>query len=423
MADFRPFRALRYNLDVAGDADDLIAPPYDIVSDADKQELYARSPYNVARIDYGEERPDDSPAGNRYSRARALLHEWREEGVLAVDGTPRLYAYDQEFDLHGRRLLRRSVFGALRLEEWEKGIILPHEVTGASAKADRLRLLQATHVHMSPVMAMYEPGGVPPVTDADLEAPVIEATLNGEQHVLRPLREDAAEAFARAMAGQRLFIADGHHRYETGLTYRDERRANARSWTGKEAENFIVAALVSTEDPGLVVLPTHRMVNLPDPSIDAEARTRDLFDVIQVGSPEGLRAELADIDERRQAFGIVGPRSATFWLAVTKDLEAAAAKTPQDHTDAWRRLDVTVLHHTLLASLGFEETLENIAYTDDAEEAVQGVLAGRWDAAFLMNATPVSQVIAVAGQNDRMPRKSTFFYPKLGTGLVMLALD
>jgi uncharacterized protein (DUF1015 family) len=423
MADFRPFKALRYNPAVAGNPDHLVAPPYDVVSDADKRNLYARSPYNVSRIDYGEDRPGDSDAENRYSRAKQQLDDWRAKGVMVLDEEPALYIYDQEFSLYGERHRRRSVFGRLRLEEFEKGIVLPHEVTGATAKADRLRILQATNTHLSPVMCLYESEGVPSIDDGDLEEPVLDAHLDGDRHTLRPVNAGAAAAFCAAIAGKRLFIADGHHRYETGINYRNERKAAASSWTGEEPENFIVAALVAADDPGLIVLPTDRVLNLPNADIDLVSSLKDLFELRSFQSLDELSAAVAANFKKQPAFGIVGPRHQAFTLAVPRDIDAVAARTPAGHTDAWRRLDVTVLHHALLASLGFSETLENIDYTEDHGEAAHLVETGKWDAAFLLNPTPVEQVIAVAGAHDRMPRKSTFFFPKLGTGIVLLPLE
>jgi uncharacterized protein (DUF1015 family) len=423
MADFRPLQALRYNPAVAGNPSDLVAPPYDVVSEADKQALYARNPYNISRVDYGEDRIGDNDSDNRYTRAKAQLDEWRAQGIMLVDETPTLYAYDQEFELHGERHVRRAIFGKLRLEEFEKGIVLPHEVTGATAKADRLRILQATNTHLSPVMTLYESEGVPVIEDSALGAPVLDATLNGDRHILRPIDAVVAAAFCDALKDRRLFIADGHHRYETGINYRNERKAAAASWTGEEPENFIVAALVAADEPGLIVLPTDRVLNLPDKNVDLALSLSDLFELQSFQSLDELSAAIAAQFKKQPAFGIVGPNSQGFTLATPHDIDAVAARTPSDHTDAWRRLDVTVLHHALLASLGFSETLENIDYTEEHSHAAALVEDGTWDAAFLLNPTPVEQVIAVAGANDRMPRKSTFFYPKLGTGIVLYAMD
>ena len=425
MAELRPFRALRYDTAIAGDAANLVAPPYDVVDDAGRRQLYDRSLYNIARIDNGEIEPGDTESDNRYSRARAELQDWLTRGVVTTDAEPRLYVYDQEFELEGRRLRRRAVFGALRLEEWDKGVVLPHEITGAAARADRLNLLRATRVHLSPVMALYRPENVEPLTDLDLEAPVFDAALPGERHTLRPLKPLAATVFSRSLADERLYIADGHHRYETGLNYRNEVRDRASSWTGDEPENFTLAAVVAADDPGLVVLPTHRLVKLEP--FEISLRRLRLFDLEDAGVANDSNLE-ALVERMRRAgkhgpvFGADGLEPGRLHLLTPRDLEAVVARTPRDRKDAWRRLDVSILAHAVLPAIGFDEQPQHIDYTEDHRHAAAAVASSAWDVALLLNPTPLSQVFACADAGERMPRKSTFFYPKLGTGVVMLPL-
>lgn len=423
MADFKPFRALRYDPAVAGAASDLVAPPYDVVSEAERSSLYGRSPYNISHVDYGEGRPGDTDSDNRYTRAAEILSGWRRDGVLTTDSEPRIFVYEQEFTIQGQHKKRRAVFGQLRLAEWDEGIVLPHEVTGAEAKADRLSLLQATSVHLSPVLALHTSDAMSLLGPEALEEPVLDAEMPGERHVLRPARQASAAAFCEALADQRLYIADGHHRYETALNFRNSRRDRAQVWTGTEPENFILAALVAADEPGLVVLPTDRVLRLADPNVNIEARLQDQFHIISASSLDELTAMLASAGQDKPAFGLVGPGEAQLRLIVPKDVDSAAALTPPSHTDAWRRLDVTILHHAVLAQIGFSEAPEDIDYTEDHSQAAAQVASGRWDVAVLLNSTPIEQIIAVADTGDRMPRKSTFFFPKLGTGVVMLPLD
>ena len=418
MVDFRPFSALRYDPAVAGDAASLLAPPYDVVSDTDRAELAARSPYNVSRIDY--------PAGADYERARRDIELWLAAGVLTRDRVPDLYVYDQEFRLGHATMRRRAVFGRLRLEEFEKGVVLPHEITGAAAKADRLRLLQATRVHLSPIMALYQ--HVTPIRDTDLLPPLLDAVLPGERHTLRPVRPEAAQAFCRALRDEKLYIADGHHRYETGINYRNERRAAASTWTGEEPENFIVAALVSVDEPGLVILPTHRLVKLPGRAADLRPALEPLFFVSDAGpateaNVDALVQRMAETGVREPAFGAIYLQRGRLHLLTPRNLDDLVARTPADHKPQWRRLDVTLLAHGVLPAAGVDEAPEHIDYHEDARHALSAVKAHEWDAAFLLNPTPVEQVVAVAEAGERMPRKSTFFYPKLATGVVMLPLD
>jgi uncharacterized protein (DUF1015 family) len=319
------------------------------------------------------------------------------------------------------------VFGRLRLEEFEKGIVLPHEATGAAAKADRLRLLQATRVHLSPILAMYQ--DVPEISDADLLEPVLDAALPNERHTLRPVRPAAAQAFCHALHDKKLYIADGHHRYETGINYRNEVRARAGAWTGEEPENFIIAAVVDAADAGLVILPTHRLVRLPRRDALVEALSSD-FNVSDAGpwTDESVDALVARMEETGQAysypvFGAVGLQRNRLHLLTPRSFDAVLQKTPPERKDEYRRLDVTVLAHAVLPAIGYDETPERIDYHEDARHAAEAVRSGAWDVAFLLNATPIGQVIAAADAGERLARKTTFFYPKLATGIVMLPLD
>jgi uncharacterized protein (DUF1015 family) len=426
MADLQPFRALRYNPTVAGDPANLVAPPYDVVAGQARLDLYARSPYNIARIDYGEDRPDIDRSVDHYALAARELKTWLATGVLVQEAEPRLYVYDQEFELNGETRRRRAVFGALRLEEWEKGIVLPHEVTGAGAKLDRQRLLEATETQLSPIMALYKPDGTTGLLDQGAEAPVLDAVLPDARHTLRPLNPNAAKAFSTALADRTVYVADGHHRYETSLAYRDRRRAEAGTWTGDEPYNFVLTGLVAADDPGFVVLPTHRLLKLPGRADDLTGGLEALFDVAPMGdaTPENvdiLEAKMAELGRNGPVFGAIGLQKGQLHLILPKNLEAAIARTPSDHTDAWRALDVTVLAYAVLPDVGFDGAPEHIDYSEDGRHALAAVQSGEFDAALLVNPTSIDQVIAVSETGDRMPRKSTFFYPKLATGVVMLS--
>jgi uncharacterized protein (DUF1015 family) len=427
MAELRPLRALRYDTSIAGDAATLIAPPYDVVDGIERLELYARSPFNISRVDYGEDRPDLEPGVDHYALASRDLAEWTAKGALRRDEEPRLYIYDQEFELEGKVLRRRAVFGALRLEEWDKGIVLPHEGTGAKAKEDRLRLLEATRVELSPVMALYEPDAVPQFDEADLEGPVLDAVLPAERHTLRAVSKEMAAVFTDSLEPLKLYVADGHHRYETGLNYRDRLRARKADWTGEEPENFILSALVSADDPGLLVLPTHRLLNLPRP-LRIQLRSLRHFRLEDGGvanepNLEVLMRRLAEAGREGPAFGAIGLEAGRLHLLTPRDLQAVVSRTPADHSEAWRRLDVIILAHAVLPAVGFDDDPAKIGYTESHGHALKAVNGGEWDLAFLLNPTPVRQVIEVANQGERMPRKSTFFYPKLATGMLLLPLD
>jgi uncharacterized protein (DUF1015 family) len=431
MADFRPFIALRYDPAVAGDPSSLVAPPYDVVSEADRAALYARGPYNISHVDFGEDRPGDSDTSNRYTRARERIADWLEKGVLRRDESPGLYVYDQEFSVEGERRRRRALFGRLGLEEWERGIVLPHEDTMPAPKADRLDLLRATGVNLSPIMAMYRNDtGLPLVQDSDIGEPVFDATAAGERHVLAPLSEGAVRRFCDVMTTQKLYVADGHHRYETALAYREERRKAASAWTGEEPENFVLAALVDTADPGLVVLPMHRIVTLPRLPEDAISRLARFFEVEEMtmrqdrGSMPELMQRLASSGRRGTTIGVIGLTRGTLQLLRRRPRERSGEELlPAGHADLWRGLDVNVLHHIVFPTLGLDLHAESIEFTADHRYAAEAAAPGSGRVAFLLNPTPAQQVLACADAGERMPQKSTFFYPKLATGIVMYPLS
>jgi uncharacterized protein (DUF1015 family) len=440
LAEIRPFRALRYQ---AGQVDDLarvIAPPYDIISPDEQRALHARSPHNIVRLEYGETHADDSEANNRYTRAAATLAEWLASGVLAQDDRPAFYVYDQEFELGGRHYCRRALLARLHLEDWAQGAIRPHEDTTARPKEDRLRLLRACRANFSPVLAFYrDPQAV--VSRALREAtsgrsPLAVAEGATERHTLWALSEEKVQRWLeQQLAPATLYIADGHHRYETALAYRDERQAAAASWTGQEAENFVLAGLTAAEDPGLLVLPIHRLVHLPRADDSMLERLRQHLAVEEVtpaqtqggAAPHRLLELIAERGRSASAFGLCWPGK-RFFLLTVDDPQGLVAHFCPECPVQWRDLDVIVLEIALLQNiLGIErkpvEEGGAVAIEPDALEACKQVQAAHYSAAFLLNPVPVEKVMAVADAGQRMPRKSTFFHPKLATGLVINRLD
>jgi uncharacterized protein (DUF1015 family) len=437
LADIRPFRGLRYRPGVAANLADLLAPPFDVISTETQRFLLRRHPANVVRLELGEERPGDTPQDNRYTRAAATLRRWLAEGVLAVDPQPAVYVYDQEFFRGGRLLRRRSLLALARLEPWEKGVVRPHEHTLAAPKEDRLKLLRHCRTSFSPVFALYrDPDGQlrAAMAQPTKAAPLALAREPGsETHTLYSLADEASIEAVRGLFGeQTLYIADGHHRYETALAYREERRT-AR-WSGEEPENFTFMALTAVEDTGLVVLPIHRVVRVTGIPDDLPARLEGPFlveDLGPVGDGGLLRDALARLSEAGShgpAYVAVGPGPSRLWLLRPRDPEALRASLPPNTPPAWRALDVALLQYAVLEGLlGIDSARlthgDALEYTEDGAEAVEAVATGRAPLAFLVNAAPVDQILAVADAGERMPQKSTFFYPKLATGLVMYPLN
>ena len=265
MPEIRPFRGVRYDMALVGALSDVVAPPYDVIDSALQDKLYAASPFNVIRLELNRPEPDDAPGADRYSRAAKFLKEWRRDGVLRADNEPALYLHDQTFTIEGKTFTRSGFLARVRLEPFGQGRIYPHEQTLSGPKADRLSLYKATGFNLSPVFGLY-PDENTEVIRA-LEAGVrdrtpLEATDHlGVIHRLWPVTNGTAQtAVSGLMADKSIFIADGHHRYETGLKYRDDLAASGELAGDDDPANFVMMQLVGMSDPGLLILPTHRLV-------------------------------------------------------------------------------------------------------------------------------------------------------------------
>ena len=419
MADVRPLRALHYDLDRTGGLQPVAAPPYDVIDEGQRGELFARSPYNVVAIDL----PRDPTGGDPYAHAAATLDTWRHEGVLVRDEEPALWALEQDYTgPDGQRRTRRGFLARVRVEDYGPGRVRPHERTHPGPKEDRLRLTRATGANLSPIFALYddpheaaygalashvarsEPWGE--LTDDD-------GTVHRLWRIADPQAADAVHA---ALAGAELLIADGHHRYETA-------RLHARE-TGDPADEWVLMCLVALQDPGLTVFPTHRLLTDLDEARRAALERvleRD-FTVADV-EPDALEptgdgpVRMGHLDARARR-----PRMLTL-----RDPAIAAAALP-GKPDAYRQLDTAVLEALVLrGALGMSDDdishLRGLDYARDAEQARARVELGDAEAAFFMRATPVEQVRAVAASGASMPPKSTYFFPKVLTGLLMNLLD
>ena len=437
MADVRPFPGIRYaeGTDLAR----VVTPPYDVIAPDAQQRYYERDPHNIIRLELGVSQPSDDELDNVYSRAAVTFAEWRLQQVMRQDA-PALYAYEQRFTVDGRPYTKRSLLARVRLEPWEAGVVLPHEFTLSKPKEDRLNLLRACAANLSPLMALYDD------PDAALDAllrprtdqpPAADFTdENGEGHRLWPLHDDAlAAAVADFFHDRQLFIADGHHRYETALAYRDELPAQRKvsALAPDDAANFTLMALSALDDPGLVVLPTHRMLRDLDPLRVAElGRNMSPYFTaapLDAETPEAFVAALAEAGASGQtAFVVAGPNGSLL-LTLLSAGRAAMDDLPGEHATAsaaWRSLDLAILHELVLRrGLGITDEQvragEHVSYTRAADAALASVRerADGTRLAVLVNATPPTAIRDVALAGDRMPQKSTYFYPKLITGLVI----
>jgi uncharacterized protein (DUF1015 family) len=428
MAEFTPFHGLRYNPEKV-QLDDVLAPPYDVIKGAMREELLARSEYNVVKVELPEGEGDA-----KYDNAAMILKGWREQGVFVRDDAA-FYVYEQEFRVPGtgEMLTRRGVLGALQLEEFGEGV-QPHEHTLSGPKQDRLKLLRATRTNISPIFGLFADNDGWAATLMQTictdTRPLLEARDgDGITHRMWRLTDDeTVNALVGALDDEPVLIADGHHRYETALNYRNEcAQAAGDSWTGGEPENFVMMLCVSMQDSGLIVLPTHRMVK----NVAAEtiaALPEKLTAVFEVEKVLGTVADLVGLVNEGETIrvGMIAPDAQ--YVLTLKDGAEREALMDSQRSAAYNNLDVTVLHRLILErelEIGTEKLAagEHVAYNINAEEAAAKVAGGEYAVAFILRPTRVEQVRDCCASGDKMPQKSTYFYPKLTTGLVLRPLD
>jgi uncharacterized protein (DUF1015 family) len=365
MALVKPFRALRYAAGAAGPLDDLVSPPYDVISPELHERLLAASPHNAVRL----VRPDD-PA-----EAARLLAEWQEDGVLVREEEPAVWLLEEEFvGPDGVARIRRSIVARTALEPYDRGVVLPHERSFPKPRRGRLRLLEATRTKLSPILQLHDGPGPP---EPPPRSPELEATLDGVTSRLWRLPPEAAEAI-----GPPLVIADGHHRYEAALNFHEE--------DGSEETGHVLAALVSATDPGLTIFPTHRISDGPAPDLDGS------FDLIPVEGAADAIETLDALPRDRAAFALLRQDGAVVARADTGGLDTAVVD---------------------------RFPLERVRFTPSADEAARAVESGEAGAAFLVRAPTVEEVESLARAGERMPEKSTYFYPKLVGGLLFSPFD
>jgi uncharacterized protein (DUF1015 family) len=427
MADIRAFRGFRYDLGRAGALSDLVAPPYDVIDPALQQRLYDRSPYNAIRLELTKDEPGDSPTRNRYTRAAQALSGWQTDHVLQQDTLRTLYVIEQEFTVEGVTYKRRGFMARVRLEPFGTGRIFPHEETMSGPKEDRLKLMRATGMNLSPVFSLY-----PDETNdvfARIEGPLLRTLpLEAKDHLgvvsrLWPVTDErAVGAVVSGMADKPVFIADGHHRYETALRYLEEAKAAGAVPNDEAPANFIQMMLVSMSDPGLIILPTHRLVS-GFPGLTADRLKSALaphFTLERVGS--GREAwDLIELDGSQELLGF-HTKADGVWQTARFTNPGLMAELAADHSDDWRELAVSVLHVAALnkllpAAVGGSASCKYVHLLSEVEEA-----KGSCDLAALVPPATMGHVERIAGNREKMPPKSTYFYPKLLTGLVFNSL-
>ena len=424
MADARPFRALHYDLEVTGGLDPVTAPPYDVIDPAQRAELAARSPWNVVRVDLPE---PAGPGGDPYAAAAATFAAWRQEGAVVQDDEPALWALTQDYaGPDGKARTRSGFFAAVRIEDYGPGKVRPHERTHPGPREDRLRLTRATRANLSPIFSLYSDpsgsarGALDEVTATGPWAAQVDAdgTTN---RLWRVPAGAASETLEEVLGASELLIADGHHRYETARVYADE-------VGGEGPHRYVLMDLVALEDPGLTVFPTHRLVSgLSGDVARSQALRAEIercFEVTELDSEAELPPDGPAPDGRLQ-FGFLDAAERRPLRLVLRD-QAIADEALAGFPEPYRRLDTAVLEALILCGpLGLSEEdishLDGLGYSRSDDEAL-ALVGNGFDAAFFLSGVPVGQIREIAAAGVNMPPKSTFFTPKVPTGLLFHAL-
>lgn len=435
MADIIPFKGVRYNREKVKDFNRVMTPPYDIISPAQQDMYYSRDEYNMIKLDLVKEFPSDTENDNRYTRASNTFNQWLSNRILTGEDRPSIYFYEVSYTKYGPEKTMKGFIALCRLEEFGKGSVVPHEYTLSKPKSDRLNLLRSCQANFSLIFSLYSSPdrkinrtieesikGAPPDTDV--------VDDNGDRHRLWVVSDPAIiESVQKDMKGKTVYIADGHHRYEASLNYRNEARQKA----GEGAYDYIMMFFANMDEPGLTVLPTHRLVyGVADDRINNLYNTLEKYFIVKDfdfanGGEQEARKKLLN------AMKGAGPQDHFFGLYIKgEDKYSLLMLRGEDlllniqsaRPFSWRRLDVSILQSLVLEDiLGFtEESIsrqENLFYVKDVNDSIENVRDGEYQAAFLLNATKIEEIKDVTETGERMPQKSTYFYPKCLTGLVI----
>jgi len=408
MAEILPFRGILYNVAKVS-AEDVLAPPYDLITPEYQDELYRKSPYNVVRIDFGKEQPGDNDIKNKYTRARQYLEKWIEEGIMLISDKPSFYAYEMSYSFEGEEKKLIGFLGLVRLEELGKGKIYPHESTYSKPKQDRLNLLRTCRANTSPIFSLYKStdGKVSAILSRVSQSkPYLEAvdSAGAIHQIWRIDGTEELEIFREELKDKDIFIADGHHRYETSFEFQREMRSKEKTPSGRQPFDYVLMFLANMADRGITILPTHRLVKeIPD---DINRRLSEYFEICPVQDFDILKKMAGG----RYVFGFFQNLADLWYL-----LRFKGNNLTEIHP-ALREVEVIILHELVL-----KKVLEgvDIDYEMDVKKALDKVRSGKFRAAFFLNPTRVEDVEKAAFTSVRMPPKSTYFYPKLLTGVII----
>ena len=434
MPEIQAFRGVRYSLGRVGSLGDVVTPPYDVIGPELQDHFYQLHPNNFIRIDLNRIRPgDDDEADNRYTRAARFYKQWCGEGIFTAEADPAVYVYHQEYASEGTTYVRRGFLCRQRVTRFGEGQVFPHEETHPAAKVDRLMLTVVTKANLSPIFGLYP--------DPECEAQnLLDQAIAGKTplevtdhlgvlHRLWPLSNVATIAKLSAVMGPKpMFIADGHHRYETACNYRDQIYDSGFLSTEHPA-NYTLMMCVAMNDPGLIVMPTHRLFRgVPAMTSDAlAAKLRPCFTTRPAGDgPEAATTVWEDIETAggQDSIGLYTPKDGRWLIAtLTNDGKARMADVAEDHSEAWRSLGVSLLHRLIVDDILGCKNLPKPKYVHLIEEVVEGLGADEFPLAAVVMPATVEDVRTISMSGERMPAKSTYFYPKLLSGLVINPLE
>jgi len=433
MPEIRAFHGLRYDMGHVGSLSDVVAPPYDVIGPELQDELYKKHPANVIRLILNRDEPGDDEANNRYSRAAKFLKNWRSEGVLFAESQAAIYVYHQVFSVGAQLFTRRGFMARVRLERFGEGNIYPHEETMAGPKQDRLLLTRACKANLSQIFGLYpDPDGAAQtlLERSAVGTTPLEATDHlGVVHRLWPVTDDAVVSTLAGLIGNKpIFIADGHHRYETACNYRDE-LAKQGPLPPNHPANFVLMMCIGMDDPGLLVLPTHRLFRgLPAMSSDELIdKLGDSFTTRLAGEGSDLATTVWEEIETADEQGTIGfyTQQDERWVlaTITPAGRERLARIAPEHSDQWRGLGVSILHRLVMDNLLAARDLPKPRYVHLVEEVVEGLETGEFPLAALVMPATVDHIRQISEQGERMPAKSTYFYPKLLSGMVINPLE
>ncbi|MGW8324761.1 MAG: DUF1015 domain-containing protein [Desulfobacterales bacterium] len=440
MAEVIPFRGVLYNPRKIDDMADVVAPPFDVISEQEQIQFHERHPQNIIRLTLGKITENDTPTDNRYTRAAECFKRWFVDDIILLDKDPAFYLTSMEFSFEGNRVTRYGLIALIRLEPFEKGIVLPHERTFSKVKSERLELMKTCHANFSPIFSLFSDeenriGNKLMHVAQNKSADIVFTDKTEQKHRLWRITDNSDHQYiSDALKDKKIFIADGHHRYETALNYRNWLSTHASNFNGNHPANYVMMYLCSMEDSGLIILPAHRMLN----EVPVEKResliqkAKKYFEIITIPYNDNSKENLSQFisilksNASKHCIGVCMKDCPELHLLILKP-GIMENMFGDELPEVIRNIDVTVLTRLIFMELlGFDQArLDNeklIAYSSIAEDAVNAVFAGRHDIAFILNPTKIQQVRDIANAGLIMPRKATYFFPKVITGQVMNSL-